>query len=34
MSLVTNNSEQAKVWMNGQYLPATKASNVEWFVVI
>lgn len=34
MSLVTNNSEQAKVWMNGQYLPATKASNGEWFVVI
>ena len=34
MSLVTNNSEQAKVWVNGQYLPATKASNGEWFVVI
>ena len=34
MSLVTNNSEQAKVWINGQYLPATKASNGEWFVVI
>ena len=34
MSLVTNNSEQAKVWMNGQYLPATKASNGEWFVVV
>lgn len=34
MSLVTNNSEQAKVWMNGQYLPAIKASNGEWFVVI
>ena len=34
MSLVTNNSEQAKVWMNGQYLLATKASNGEWFVVI
>lgn len=34
MSLVTNNSEQAKVWVNGRYLPATKASNGEWFVVI
>ena len=34
MSLVTNNSEQAKVWVNGQYLPATKASNGEWFVEI
>lgn len=34
MSLVTNNSEQAKVWVNGQYLPATKATNGEWFVVI
>ena len=34
MSLVTNNSEQAKVWVNGQYLPATKASNGEWCVVI
>ena len=34
MSLVTKNSEQAKVWVNGQYLPATKASNGEWFVEI
>lgn len=34
MTAVTNNSEQAKVWVNGQYLPATKASNGEWFVEI
>lgn len=34
MSLVTNNSEQPRVWVDGQYLPATKASNGEWFVEI
>lgn len=34
MSIKMNNSEQPKVWVNGQYLPATKASNGEWFVEI
>lgn len=29
-----NNSEQAKVWINGQYKTATQASNGDWFVEI
>ena len=35
MSLgVNNNSEQAKVWINGQYKVATQTSNGDWFVEI
>ncbi len=30
---VTNPSQQAKVWVNGQYKPAVKDSDGKWYVV-